>query len=88
MPGKQGAGRHDPVLPKVPGRQPRQGGNHHPVSPVGFRAGDLAAQTATSCRSTKISTSFGGVAPREQRQPAEQPDHEQIGVANEHDRRG
>jgi len=29
-----------------------------------------------------------GIAPREQRQPAEQPDHEQIDEAKEHERRG
>ena len=43
MPGKQGAGCHDPVQPKVPGQQPRQGGDHGPVGPVRLRAGDLAA---------------------------------------------
>ena len=31
---------------------------------------------------------LGGVAAGEQRHPAEQPDHEQVEEANEHDRRG
>ena len=44
VPGEQSARRHDPLYPKVPGQQPRQGGYHRPVSPVRFRAGDLAAQ--------------------------------------------
>ncbi len=44
VPDKQGARHHDPLYPKVPGQQPRQGGYHRPVSPVWFRAGDLAAQ--------------------------------------------
>ena len=43
VPGKQGAGCHDPVQPKVPGQQPRQGGDHGPVGPARLRAGDLAA---------------------------------------------
>jgi hypothetical protein len=44
VPGEQGAGRHDPVQPQVPGQQPRERGDHGAVSPVWFRAGDLAAQ--------------------------------------------
>jgi len=39
VPGKQGAGRHDPVQLQVPGQQPRQCGDHRTVSPVRSRAG-------------------------------------------------
>ena len=56
VPGEQGAGCHDPVQPQVPVQQPRQRGDHGPVSPVLLRAGGLTRRTATSCRSTKIST--------------------------------
>ena len=56
VPGEQGARRHDWLYPKVPGQQPRQGGYHHPVSPIRFRAGDLAARDRDlACRSNKIS---------------------------------
>ena len=44
VPGEQGGGCHDPVQPKAPGQQPRQGGDHGPVGPVRLRAGHLAAQ--------------------------------------------
>ena len=44
VPGERGAGRHDPVQAQVPGQQPRQGGDHCPVSPGPLRAGNLAAQ--------------------------------------------
>jgi len=61
VPGEQGAGRHDPVQPKVPGQQPCQGGDHGPVGPVGpvrFRAGDRAAEDRNLMTSTKISASL------------------------------
>jgi hypothetical protein len=41
-------------------------------------------RTATSCRRTRISTSLEASL-REQRQPAEHPDHEQIEEAEEHE---
>ncbi len=56
VPDKQGARHHDPLYPKVPGQQPRQGGYHRPVSPVCFGQATWRRRTATSCRSTKIST--------------------------------
>ncbi len=31
---------------------------------------------------------LGGIAPRQEHQPAEHPDHQQVGKANEHERRG
>jgi hypothetical protein len=74
--GEQGAGRHDPVLTKVPEQQPRQRDDHRAVSPVRIRAGDLAAQDRDFLPQHQDLDVFGGVAAREQRQPAEQPDHE------------
>ena len=56
MPGEQGARRHDPLYPKVLGQRPRQGGHHRPVSPVRFRAGDLAVQDRDLVPEYKIST--------------------------------
>jgi hypothetical protein len=44
-------------------------------------------KTATSCRSTRISVSLAGVASGEEREPAEQLDHERVDEADEHDRR-
>jgi hypothetical protein len=44
VPDGQGAGRHDPVQPQVPGQEPRERGDHSTVSPVRFRLGDAAAQ--------------------------------------------
>lgn len=85
MPGEQGGGCHDPVQPQVPGQQPCQGGNHGPVSPVRFRAGDLTAQYRDLLPQYQDLHVFGGVAAREQRQPVEHPDHEQIGEAEEHE---
>jgi hypothetical protein len=77
VPREQGAGRHDPVQPKAAGQQPCQRGDHGAVSPVRRWAGDLTAQDRD-------------LMPQHQnlRQPAEQPDHEQIDEAKEHERRG
>jgi hypothetical protein len=46
------------VQPQVPEQQPRERSDHSAVGPVRFRAGDLAARVAISCRSTKICTSL------------------------------
>jgi hypothetical protein len=66
-------------------QQPRQGGDHGPVSPVRFRAGDLTAQHRDLVPQHQDLYVFGDVAAREQRQPVEHPDHEQIGEAEEHE---
>jgi hypothetical protein len=88
VPGEQGARRHDPLHPKVPGQQPRQGGYHRPVSPVRFRAGDLAAQDRDLVPEHQDFHVLGNIAAGEERQPAERPDHEQIDEAKEHECRG
>ena len=88
VPGEQGARHHDPLYPKVPGQQPRQGGYHRPVSPVWFRAGDLAAQDRDLVPEHQDFHVLGNIAAGEERQPAEQPDHEQIDEAKEHECRG
>lgn len=87
MPGEQCAGRHDPVQPKVPGQEPRERGDHSTVSPVRLRLGD-AAQDRDLVPQHQDLYVLRSVAARKQRQPSEQPDHEQIGEAEEHERRG
>ena len=59
-----------------------------PVSPVRLRAGDLAAQDRYLVPQHQDLRVFGCIAAREQRQPAERPDHEQVGEAEEHECRG
>jgi hypothetical protein len=88
VPGEQGAGCHDPVQPQVGGQQPRQRGDHRTVSPVRLRAGDLAAKDRDLVPQDQDLHLLGGAAAREQYQPGEHPDHEQIEDANEHERRG
>ena len=75
------------MQPKVPGQQPRERCDHGPVSPVRLRPGD-AAQDRDFMPQYQDLYVLGGVAPGEEHQPAEQPDHEQIDEAEEHDRRG
>jgi hypothetical protein len=58
VPGEQGAGRHDPVRPKVPGQLPRQGGDTARSAQCGFGRVTWRRRTATTCRSTKVSMSF------------------------------
>jgi hypothetical protein len=84
VPGAQGGGCHDPVQPKAPGQQPRQGGEHGPVGPVRLRAGHLTAQDRDLMPQHQDLHVLRGVAARQQHQPAEQPDHEQIDETNEH----
>ena len=86
--GEQGAGCHDPVQPQVGGQQPRQRGDHRTVSPVRFRAGDLAAQDRDLMPEHQDFHVLGNIAAGEESQPAEQPGHEQIDEAEEHERRG
>jgi hypothetical protein len=88
VPGEQGARHHDPLYPEVPGQRPRQGGDHRPVSPVWFRAGDLAVQDSDLMPEHHDFRVLGTIAAGQERQPAGQPDHEQIGEAKEHECRG
>ncbi len=88
VPREQRGGCHDPVQPQVPGQQPHERGYHRTVGPVRFRAGDLAAQDCDLVPQYQDLHVLGGVAAGEQRHPAEQPDHEEVEEANEHNRRG
>ena len=59
VPCQQRSRSHDPVQAEVSGQQPRQGRQHGTVSPVRLRARDTCRRnTATSCRSTRISASL------------------------------
>ena len=87
MPGQQGGRCHDPVQPQVAGQQPAQGGEHGTVSPVWPRAGDLTPQHRDLVPEDQDFRVLGGMAARQERQPAEHPDHEQIDEADEHERR-
>jgi hypothetical protein len=63
-------------------------GEHGPVSPLRFRAGDLAAQDRDLVPQHQDLGVLRGAAAREEHYPAEQLDHEQIDEAEEHERRG
>jgi hypothetical protein len=76
---------HDPVQPQVPGQQPCQGREDGTVSPVRPRARDLPAQHSDLVPQHQDLRVFGGVTARQQRQPAEHPDHEQVDEADEHE---
>ena len=64
-----------------------QAGDHGAVGPVRLRVGDLAAQDGHLVSEHRALRILGGIAPGEQRQPAEQPDLGQVNEANEHRRR-
>jgi hypothetical protein len=76
------------VQPQLPGQQPCQCGDHRTVSPVRLRAGDLVAKDRDLVPQDQDLHLLGGAAAREQYQPAEHLDHEQIKDTNEHERRG
>ena len=82
------ARRHDPVQPKAAGQQPRQRGDHGAVGPNRSRAADLTAQDRDLVPQYQDLHVLRGIAPREGHKPAEQPDHEQIDEAKEHECRG
>ena len=66
----------------------RQGGDQGAVGPVRLRADDLTAQDRNLVPQYQDLRVLRGLASREERQPAEQPDREQIDEANEHECRG
>jgi hypothetical protein len=70
------------------GQHPRQRGDHGAVGPVRLRVGDLTAQDRNLVPQHQDLRVFRGVAAREEHQPAEQPDHEQIHEVKEHECRG
>ncbi len=87
MPGQQGARGHDPVQPQVPGQQPGQGGEHGTVGPVWPWSDDLTPQHGDLVPQDEDLRVLSSVTARQQHQPAEHPDHEQVDEANEHERR-
>ena len=62
-------------------------GDHGTVSPVRTGAGDLTAQDSDLVAEYQDLRILGGIAPRQERQPAEHPDHKQVGKTDEHERR-
>ena len=87
VPGQQGAQGHHLVQAQVPGQQPGQGGEHCTVSPVWPQPGQMPAQYPDLVPQHKDLRVFGGVTARQEDLPAEQPNHEEIDKADEHERR-
>jgi hypothetical protein len=75
------------VQQQLPGQQHGQGGEHGAVSPVRPRPGQLPAQHRDLVLQHEDLRVFGGVTARQEDQPAEQPNHEEIDKADEHERR-
>jgi len=71
----------------VPGQQPRQGREHGTVSPVRPRARGLPTQHRDLEPQHQDLRVLGGVTARQERQPAEHADHEQVDEADKHERR-
>jgi len=67
------------------GRQPGQGGDHGAIGPARPRAAGPAAQQGGLMAEHQDLGVLGGIASREERQPAEQLDHEQAGEAEKHE---
>jgi hypothetical protein len=63
-----------------------QRGEQRPVSPIRSRTGDQTAQDRDLMSQHQDLNLFRGVAPCEEHQPAEQPDHEQIQEARGNER--
>ena len=57
------------------------------VGPVRLRPGSLPAQDSGLMPEDQDLRVLGGIAPRQERQPAEHPGHKQAGKADEHERR-
>ena len=87
VPGQQRGRGHDPVQPQVPRQQPAQGGEHGTVSPVRPRAGDCRRKHRDVMAQHEDLRVLRGVAARQQHQPAEHPDHEQVDETDKHERR-
>jgi hypothetical protein len=69
-------------------QRPGKGGEHGAVSPVRSRAGDSPTQHRDLMSQDQDLGLFGGVAARQEHQPAKRPDHEQVDETDQHDRRG
>jgi hypothetical protein len=78
---------HDAIQPQATGQQPRHGGEHGTVSPVQPRAADLTMQHRDLMPQNQDLRVLGSVAARQEHQPSEQPDHEQVDKTDQHERR-
>ena len=76
------------MLPCSDGEQqePGQGGEHGTVSPVRPRAHDLPPHDRDLMPEDEDLRVLGGVTARQQREPAEHPDHEQVDKTDQHER--
>jgi hypothetical protein len=75
------------VQPQARWQQPRQGADHGTISPVRPWAGDLPPHDRNLVPEHQDLRVLGGVTSRQEHQPAEHPDHEQVDETNEHERR-
>jgi hypothetical protein len=87
VPSQQRGRGHDAVQPQATGQQPRQGGEHGTVSPVQPRAADLTTRHRDLMPQNQDLSVLGGVLARQEHQPPEDPDHEQVGKTDQHERR-
>jgi len=87
VPGQQGSRGNDSVHPQAPGKQSCQGREHGAVSPVRPWARDLPPQDRNLVAQDQDLRILRGITARQQCQPAEHPDHEQVDEANEHESR-
>jgi hypothetical protein len=71
----------------MPRQQPGQDGNHGAVSPVRHRADDLPMQHRDLVPEYQDLDVLSGIAPRQEHQPAEHPDHGQVDKTDHHERR-
>jgi len=75
------------VLPQASGQEPGQRGDYGPVSVVRPGTRDLPPQDRNLMAQHEDLSIPGCVTARQERQPAEHPDHQQADQANEHERR-
>jgi hypothetical protein len=74
------------VRPFPLGQTPERA-HHCPVSPVRPRPRDLTAQDRHLMPKHQNPRILGGIGPRQEHQPPEDPDHEQVDKADQHERR-
>jgi hypothetical protein len=86
VPGQQRARCHEPVEPQATRQQPGQGSEHGTVSPVRPRADDLTPQHRDLVPQDQDLDVLDGITARQQYQPAEHPDHEQVDETDKHER--
>jgi len=87
VPGQQGARSHDPVQPPGTGQEPPQRRDHGTAGPIRLRAGDLTAQHTDLMPQHQDLEVLSRICARQEHQPAEHADHEQVDKADEHERR-